>query len=584
MTNLWRLVRMLPRYRWRVISVLTVSAGIGLITALTPFVFRHIVDVVAGARHEPTGHVGLIAPLLATFGVFIAFRVALVGLGALQHWQSSQLWLDNVGSLRRRLFDEMSTLSLRYFERARVGDIMDRFSAIVPITHWLRDLVDGALALILQLAFSLVILLVVSPAAGLVMAALAPLNLYVSWRAVRATISHRRRWQKLGGRMSGLLSEMMSQIATVRAFGGEPAVRRRFTDAHEAWRETRIDEWRIDRRWTILLLACNGLALSLVVGLVLLEAAAGRSSLGDILLVLMLSQGVVVVLQPIARIATTAGDNEGAAERLVELLAASSPDQDAPDATALDRIETLAFESVSFTYPGHASPVLTDVSFGLDLGKTLALVGPSGSGKSTLVKLILRLHEPTAGRILLNGRDIRAFTAQSLRDRIGMVLQDVALFNDTIAANIAFARDDAGQDAVLDAARLAHADAFISRLPEGYETHVGERGVRLSGGERQRVAVARAILRDPDLVILDEATSALDSESERLVQAGLATLMTGRSAIVIAHRLATIEQADQILVMQAGRVVEQGDHTALVASGGLYRRLHALQQGAPLAA
>ena len=231
-----------------------------------------------------------------------------------------------------------------------------------------------------------------------------------------------------------------------------------------------------------------------------------------------------------------------------------------------------------------ASPVLTDVSFVLATGGTLALVGPSGSGKSTLVKLILRLHEPTSGRILLNGRDIRSFTAQSVRDRIGMVLQDVALFTDTIAANIAFARDAADEEAVLAAARLAHADAFISGLPEGYDTPVGERGVRLSGGERQRVAVARAILRDPDLVVLDEATSALDSESERLVQSGLATLMKGRSAIVIAHRLSTIEQAGQILVMQGGRVVERGDHAALVATGGLYRRLHALQQGAPLAA
>lgn len=584
MTNLWRLVRMLPRYRWRVASVLVVSAGVGLVTALTPFIFRHVVDVVAHARSGGPDQPDMALQLAAAFGVFVAFRLVLVGLGGLQHWQSSQLWLDNVGSLRRRIFDEMSTLSLRYFERARVGDIMDRFSAIVPITHWLRELVDGALALILQLVFSLVILLIVSPVAGLVMAALAPLNLYISWRAVRATTTHRRRWQKLGGRMSGLLSEMMSQIATVRAFGGEPAVRRRFTDAHEAWRDTRLDEWRIDRRWTVLLLASNGSALVVVMGFILLQAAAGRAGLGDILLVLMLSQGVVMVLQPIARIITTAGDNEGAAERLVELLDETPPEPERADAIALDRIDSLVFDKVGFTYPGHETPVLTDVSFRLDAGQTLALVGASGSGKSTLVKLILRLHEPTAGRILLNGRDIRAFTTQSLRDRIGLVLQDVALFNDTIAANIGFARDDATPDAILAAARLAHADAFVARLPEGYDTHVGERGVKLSGGERQRVAVARAILRDPGLVILDEATSALDAESERLVQAGLATLMQGRSAIVIAHRLGVIAHADQILVMQGGRVVERGDHASLYAAGGLYRRLHALQNGAPLAA
>jgi len=584
MTNIWRIVRMLPRYHLRIAAILATSVVIGLIGSFTPFVFRHIVDALARSRSGDLSNSQLTTSLIWAVGVFVAFRIALVVFGALQHRQSSNLWLDNVGSLRRRIFNDMSTLSLRYYEGARVGDIMDRFGAIVPVTHWLRDLVDGALAITLQLVFSLVILLLVSPLAGLVMLLAVPFNLYASWRSVRATTPHRRRWQKLGGRMSGILSEMMSQIVTVRAFGGEPAVRKRFSAAHEDWRETRLDEWRIDRRWAVLLLASNGVALTAVTIIVLVDALAGRSSLGDVLLVLILSQTTVTAVQPITRIINSAGDNETAAERLVELLELTPTVEESPNAVALDRIRSIAFEDVGFAYPGHATPVLRGISFAVAPGQTVALVGPSGSGKSTLVKLLLRLYEPTTGRILINGRDIRDFTQQSLRDRIGMVLQDVALFNDTIAANIAFASDDAEPNAVIAAARLAHADAFIQRLPEGYDTGVGERGVKLSGGERQRIAVARAILRDPDLVVLDEATSALDAESERLVQAGLTTLMAERTSIVIAHRLSTIIGADLILVMTDGGVVERGNHRALLAANGVYHHLHGLQFGSAEAA
>ena len=210
----------------------------------------------------------------------------------------------------------------------------------------------------------------------------------------------------------------------------------------------------------------------------------------------------------------------------------------------------------------------------------LALVGPSGSGKSTLIKLLMRFYDPTVGEIAINGVDIRAYSQASIRGLMGTVLQDVALFNDTIEDNIGFARPGASREAIRAAAEAAHAEGFISALPEHYMTLVGERGVRLSGGEKQRVAIARALLRDPQLIILDEATSALDSESERLVQEGLDRLMRGRTAIVIAHRLSTIAGADRILVLQHGRVLETGDHGSLLKRPeGLYAKLHTVQYG-----
>lgn len=573
MKSVLRIVRLLPRYRARLISVLAVSAGVAAIGAATPFLFRHVVDVLA---HRPTPSETATA-LVGVFLAFAAFRVLLVGLGFLQHRQSSALWLDNVGSLRKRIFDDLSALSMGYYETSRTGDVMDRFAAIVPVTHWLRELVEGALATALLLAFSVIALFVVSPWAGLVMALAAPLNLYGSWRSLKATRTHRRAWQKLGGRMSAILNETLSQIATVRAFGGEARQARLFGQAHGDWGRTRIEEWAIDRRWHTALLALNGLALVAVAGLVLREAWRGQAGAGEVLLVLTLALGAVAALQPISRIINGAGDVESSAERLVELLDAGRAAPERPGAADIAAIGEIRFDAVTFTYPGQDRPALDSVSFTLAAGRTTALVGPSGSGKSTLVKLLLRLYEPEAGRILIDGVDVRDISRASLRARMGMVLQDVALFDDTITGNIAFSQAEATRDQVEAAACLAQADGFIRRLPEGYDTPVGERGVRLSGGERQRLAVARALLRDPDVVILDEATSALDAESERLVQAGLDRLRRDRTALVVAHRLSTIASADVILVMQDGRIVEQGAHAALLGRGGLYTRLHDIQ-------
>jgi subfamily B ATP-binding cassette protein MsbA len=222
-------------------------------------------------------------------------------------------------------------------------------------------------------------------------------------------------------------------------------------------------------------------------------------------------------------------------------------------------------------------PALNDINLTIRAGEMVALVGSSGSGKTTLVNLIPRFYEPTAGRILIDGVDIQSYTLRSLRSQIGMVSQDVVLFDDSIRNNIAFGREGATDEDIVQAARLAYAHDFVERFPEGYQTVVGEKGVKLSGGERQRLAIARAILRDPPLLILDEATSALDTESERVVQLALANLMKNRTTVVIAHRLSTIQQADRIMVLARGSIVEVGTHDELLRRGGQYQRLHAMQ-------
>jgi len=268
-----------------------------------------------------------------------------------------------------------------------------------------------------------------------------------------------------------------------------------------------------------------------------------------------------------------------AADRVFAWLDRPSREVDAPDAVPARFTRDLVFDRVSFGY--DTDEVVTDVSFEVPKGKVVAIVGPSGAGKTTLLELVPRFHDPTAGEIRLDGVSLTRLTRASLRDLIGLVSQDTVVLNDTVHANIAYGRPGATRDQVREAARAANALEFVTRLPEGFDTLLGERGTRLSGGQRQRIAIARALLRDPPILILDEATSALDTESERLVQEAIDRLMRDRTVLVVAHRLATVQHADEILVLEGGRIVERGPHAALLAQGGLYRRLYDLQFRSP---
>ncbi|HEX6912646.1 MAG TPA: ABC transporter ATP-binding protein, partial [Longimicrobium sp.] len=282
----------------------------------------------------------------------------------------------------------------------------------------------------------------------------------------------------------------------------------------------------------------------------------------------------------IAQFPATVQPGLAAADRAFELLDAPVEVFDQPGALPVDAFrEAVRFEGVGFEYaPG--SPVLRDIEMSIRPGEVVALVGPSGAGKSTLADLLPRFYDPTSGRITLDGRDVRTLKLKDLRALLGIVTQETILFHDTVRANIAYGRNDATQAEVEAAARAANAHEFISQLPERYDTVLGEKGTRLSGGQRQRIAIARALLRNPPILILDEATSALDTESERLVQQAIEELMAHRTVLVIAHRLSTVRRADQIVVVDAGRIVERGTHDELVARGGLYRRLYDMQFGA----
>lgn len=581
MKNIWRAIQLIPEYRGRVLGVALVGTATALIGTSTPWLYKSIVDVISRMLTHRVSHEQAVHSVTILLVAFFALRVGVVFFGAWQNQQADDLWLDTVSTFRQRVFDNMTQKSIDYFEKTRVGEIMDRFGAITQITMWLSALTEGTLASFLQMVFVSAVLFYKSPTVGLVMSAVLAFNFFISYRTVGWTRPHRRGWQRLAGRMTGLLAEMVGNISTVRSFGGEAAVKQRYDGTQAEWLVVRGNLHKTEWRSEQMLNVANTFGVFTAVLFITRGALAGAYTPGDILLVLTLTQNLMNTVQPIARQINQAGEIESSAERLVELLDINGEAADRPDAVPLTHIDNVEFEDVSFVYPGKEQPALQHVSFKVLCGESLALVGTSGSGKSTIVKLLMRFYDPTSGRVLINGRDLRDYQQRSVRALMGVVLQDVALFNDNIGENIAFAQPGATREQVERAARLAHADDFIQNLESQYETLVGERGIKLSGGEKQRVAIARAILKNPELIVLDEATSALDSESEQAVQQGLTELVRGRTSIVIAHRLSTVMNASHILVLQKGRVLEQGRHATLRAQSGLYARLFALQSGSP---
>ena len=378
--------------------------------------------------------------------------------------------------------------------------------------------------------------------------------------------------------VTSLVTEVLGGIRIVKAFHTEDLERARFAEAIARYRRMVVRLMSLDSLaaplsefWGVAI----GVAVLYYGGRLVLSPESSMTP-GRFFVFFLALVSMLHPLKELANVVARFQRGAAAADRVFALLDLPG-EEDAPDAVPVRRFQkTIVFENVSFAYdPQH--PVLRDVSFEAASGSTTAIVGPSGAGKSTLMDLIPRFHDPTGGRILLDGVDLRRLRRRDLRGLIGIVTQETLLFNDTIFRNIAYGMEGATREQVREAARIANADRFIEALEGGYDAMVGERGVLLSGGERQRLAIARAVLRNPAILILDEATSSLDTQSERLVQEALERLLTGRTTFVIAHRLSTVRRADRILVLDQGTIVEEGTHEELMSRPGLYRHLYNLQ-------
>jgi ATP-binding cassette subfamily B protein/subfamily B ATP-binding cassette protein MsbA len=474
-------------------------------------------------------------------------------------------------TLRRSLFDRLLHLPLATLSDMKTGGILSRVTGDVDTTSGLLQLAVVSPSIsVVRLIMAVVVLFTLNWRLAVTALAIIPGVMFISFVGARRVRPIYRAVRKDVERIDGRVGETFSGIRVVRAFRREGLELLEFLRGrHSVLRKELFAQRREMMLWTSwgLLLGAVNVVIVWYGGYL---NALGRASVGDIM---AFQWYTFLLLNPVWNIVNSFSELQrslAAMERVFDVLEMPPDKPDLPDATeAPSVVEELRFEGVTFSYR-EDTPVVADFDVVVPGGSVIALVGRSGAGKTTVTDLVARFHDPDSGRILLNGRDIRTFTLRSYRDLLGIVQQDVFLFDGSVKDNIAYGRPDATDAEVLDAARRANAHEFIEKLPDRYETLVGERGVKLSGGQQQRLAIARAILASPGILILDEATSNLDTESEQLIQASLARLLEDRTTFVIAHRLSTIRRADVILLMEAGRVVERGTHESLMAARGLY--------------
>ena len=566
----WQFVR---PYRWRV-----AGAGVALVVvAGTTLGVGQGLRLMVDHGFLGDSHATLDRYFLMMFGVVAVLAAATFARHYLVSWLGERM----VADVRARVYGHVIGLSPEFFEVTRTGEVISRLTADPTL---IQAVVGSSASMALRNALLFlgggVMIIWTSPKlSGLVFLALlvVVLPLLVFGRRVRGLS---RSTQDLIADTAAHAAESISAAQTVQAFTHEDVDRAGFRGAVENTFATAVRQIRA-RSWltvSVILLVFGAVDLVLWIGA--RDVVAGGMTAGELTAFIFYA---VIVAGAVGALSEVVGDLQraaGATERLMELLA-TVPKIAAPaNPLPLARPEhgEIAFERVTFAYPTRPDqPSLLNFSLRVRPGQTVALVGPSGAGKSTVFQLLLRFYDPQAGRITLDGVAIADADPREVRRRIGLVPQDAVVFGTSAAANIRYGRPDATDAEVRAAAEAAQAAGFLTKLPQGYETQVGERGVRLSGGQRQRIAIARAILRDAPVLLLDEATSSLDAESEQAVQLALGPLMKGRTTLVIAHRLATVLRADHIVVLDHGAIVAQGTHTELVAQGGLYARLAALQ-------
>lgn len=572
------LLPFLAPYRRRLIVAgiaLLIAAGA---TLAMPYGFRQLIDLgFSSAGTVQTTSVNL--TFIALFGIACVLAVATAARFYMVSWLGERVTSD----IRNAVYAHVLRQSPEFFEVTQTGEVLSRLTTDTTLIQTVVGTsISMALRNLLLLAGGLLMMFFTSvklSAIIIVMLVSVIIPIVLIGRRVRKLS---RASQDRIADASGLAGERLNGISVVQAFAHEALEAAQFGKAVERAFGAAIDRVRARALLTVTAILLVFGAIVFVLWLGAHAVIEGRMSAGELGQFILYA---AIVAGAIGALSETLGDAQraaGASERLLELLEERSPIVSPAKPLALPRGTAngaqLQIAALNFRYPSRPDqPALADFSLDVASGETIAIVGPSGAGKTTLFQLLLRFYDPQSGRILLNGIDIRQLELKALREAIGIVPQDTVVFSADAMENIRYGRPEASDDEVIAAARQAAAHEFIEKLPDGYRSFLGERGVRLSGGQRQRIAIARALLKNPPLLLLDEATSALDAESERLVQHALEAAMIGRTTLVIAHRLATVQRATRIVVMEHGRIVETGTHATLVESGGLYAQLAALQ-------
>ncbi|HEX7039972.1 MAG TPA: ABC transporter ATP-binding protein [Trueperaceae bacterium] len=525
----------------------------------------------------PSGRWRIIA--LAALGLALVYLLNTALTFVVTYW-GHMLGINIETDMRRRAFDHLQRLSFRFYDEQKTGHLVGRIAKdLEDIGELAHHGPEDVFIAIMTLIASFVLMLFVNVPLALITMAIVP---FTGWFTTRYGGRMTRTWREIYARVGAFnarLEETIGGIRVVKAFTNEEHERRLFAKDNQAYRSTKLEAYRI----MALTHSSSYLSMRLTQLVVMVAGSyfviTGGLSSGGFVAFLLLVNVFFRPIQQINQVIELYPRGIAGFKRYLELLGTEPDIVDRPGAVEVEHLRgDIAFEGVSFSYSSHL-PVLEDVSLSVAAGETVAFVGPSGAGKTTIASLLPRFYDVDAGRITIDGIDVRDMTMASLRRQIGIVQQDVFLFAGTLRENIAYGRLGASDEEILDAARRAQLGDLLASLPHGLDTLIGERGVKLSGGQKQRLSIARIFLKNPPILILDEATSALDTETERAIQQALEELSKGRTTLVIAHRLATIKHADRIVVVDGGRVVEQGRHDELLREGGVYSRLHEAQFG-----
>lgn len=567
--------RFLPyfkKYKWWVALDLFCASLTTLCELALPKIVSFITDTGASNLSALTTEVilrcGFLYLLLRIIDSAAAYYMTAVG-----HILGAKIETD----MRHVLFGHLQQLSFSYYSSTKVGQIMARITGdLFEITEFAHHCPEEFLIAAIKAVVSFIIIANMDLSMAVILFAALPLMLVIvnyfnkrmrrAWRELRVQV----------GEINARVEDSLLGIRVVKSFANEPLEEEKFDVGNERYLLLKKRIYRAMAGMNTTTRTFDGVMYIVVVVLGAFYMVAGRITPGDLVAALLYVSMLLTTIRRIVEFAEQFQRGTTGIERFLELMDAPAEIVDAPDAKELKDVQgDIRFEHVSFSYPDEPDmPVLQDINLHVRPGDNVALVGPSGAGKTTLCNLIPRFYEATAGRVLVDGQDVRELAQKSLRANIGMVQQDVYLFAGTVAENIGYGKPGSSREEVIAAAKRANAHEFIMALPEGYDTYIGERGVRLSGGQKQRLSIARAFLKDPPIMILDEATSALDNESERVIQDSLERLAHGRTTFTIAHRLSTIRHATVIWVLTEQGIAEQGTHEELLARGGVYAQLY----------
>lgn len=575
-----RVLGLLRPHSRQVLLILGLSVTAVAIELIPPWLQKVLVDrVLTHSDSQPS-----ISPLLTTLAIIVGglalVRVAAAVIAVLKARYSSEIGTRLTADLRSKMVDKLERLSVSYHDRNEVGLLMSRVAYDTEAMHtFMHQMSGGFLLQVLQLIAIGVMLFVLNPKLALFTLLPTPLVLLTSWFFCKRLYTRNHRYWDAVGRQAAALTSLLSGIRVVKSFTQESREQARFSAASERLRESRVGVDLANATFSSLVGVLFGLG-GLVVWYIGGRDVLGQEmTLGSLMAFLAYLSMFYAPLTTVSEGASWMSNFLSASHRIFDLLDTPLTLDDPASPKPVDQLKGhIKFDDVSFSYDGQV-PVLDHLTLEVSPGESIGIVGRSGSGKSTLVSLVSRLYDPQTGSITIDGINVREMSGLALRRRVGVVLQEPYLFQGTVSDNIAYGDPGAGPEQILASARAASAHEFILRMPFAYDTMVGERGAGLSGGERQRVSIARAILYNPQILILDEATSSVDSESERLIQAAVEQFSKGRTTLAIAHRLSTLEHADRLVVLDQGRLIEQGSHRQLLAANGAYARLVRLQYG-----